>query len=141
MQQQQTTQRGLQPHLGFFITTSIVMGAMIGSGIFKKAAPMMQLLGSAELVIGVCILAGVITLFGALSNAEIASMIPATGGQYRFFRAMYGDGVAFTYGWAIFSVIQTCITGISHTTIISLNLNFVPILVPILVIVQCNTVM
>ncbi|MBL7975478.1 MAG: amino acid permease [Candidatus Kapabacteria bacterium] len=107
MQQQQTTQRGLQPHLGFFITTSIVMGAMIGSGIFKKAAPMVQLLGSAELVIGVWVLAGVITLFGALSNAEIASMIPATGGQYRFFRAMYGDGVAFTYGWAIFSVIQT----------------------------------
>jgi len=107
MQQSQTTKQGLLPHLGFFLTTSIVMGAMIGSGIFKKAAPMVQLLGSAELVIGVWVLAGVITLFGALSNAEIASMIPATGGQYRFFRAMYGDGVAFTYGWAIFSVIQT----------------------------------
>ena len=54
----------------------------------------------------VWVLAGVITLFGALTNAEIASMIPETGGQYVYFERMYGPFFAFLYGWAIFAIIQ-----------------------------------
>lgn len=80
---------------------------MIGSGIFKKPAVMAMSLGSPELLIAVWVLVGVITLFGALSNAEVAGMISSTGGQYEYFRAMYGDFVAYLYGWSIFAVIQT----------------------------------
>ena len=63
-------------------------------------------LGSPELLLLVWILAGVITLFGALTNAEIASLIPETGGQYVYFQRMYGPFFAFLYGWAIFAIIQ-----------------------------------
>jgi basic amino acid/polyamine antiporter, APA family len=67
---------------------------------------MAEQLGSPELLMLVWILAGVITLFGALTNAEIASLIPETGGQYVYFERMYGPFFAFLYGWAIFAIIQ-----------------------------------
>lgn len=72
-----------------------------------KPATMAAQLGSPELLIAVWIGAGIITLFGALSNAEVAAMIPETGGQYIFFQKMYGDFFAFLYGWSGFSVINT----------------------------------
>lgn len=95
------------PSLGLFTTISIVIGAVIGSGIFKKPALMASQLGSPELLIAVWVIAGIITLFGALTNAEISGMIAATGGQYIFFQKMYGDFFAYLYGWAVFAVIQT----------------------------------
>jgi APA family basic amino acid/polyamine antiporter len=98
---------GLLPSLGLFTTTMMVIGGVIGSGIFKKPAVMAAQLGSPELLLFVWLLAGVITLFGALTNAEVASMLPETGGQYVFFDRMYGPFVAFLYGWAVFAVIQT----------------------------------
>ncbi|MBS1538553.1 MAG: amino acid permease [Bacteroidetes bacterium] len=98
---------GLLPTLGLFTTISIVVGAVIGSGIFKKSAPMALQLGSPELLIGVWILAGILTLFGALTNAEVAGMISATGGQYIFFKEMYGKFSAYLYGWAMFAVVQS----------------------------------
>ncbi|MFH1049979.1 MAG: amino acid permease [bacterium] len=98
---------GLIPKLGLFLTTAIVIGAVIGSGIFKKPALMAEQLGSPELLLAIWVIAGVITLFGALTNAEIASIIPVTGGQYIYFREMYGDFYAYLYGWAVLVVIQT----------------------------------
>jgi APA family basic amino acid/polyamine antiporter len=95
------------PRLGTFTCVAIVVGAVIGSGIFKKPALMAGQLGSAEWLIAVWVITGVVTLFGALTNAEIAGMIHATGGQYVFFRKMYGELAAYLYGWAIFAVIQT----------------------------------
>lgn len=97
----------LLPKLGLFTTISIVVGAVIGSGIFKKPALMASELGSPELVILVWVIAGIITLFGALSNAEVAGLISETGGQYVYFEKMYGKFFAFLYGWSIFAVIQT----------------------------------
>ncbi len=90
----------------------IVVGAVIGSGIFKKPGVMAGDLighgvGSPELLLGVWALAGIITLFGALTNAEIAGMIPETGGQYIYFDRMYGPFSGYIYGWSVFSVIQT----------------------------------
>ena len=85
----------------------IVAGSMVGSGIFRKPATMAGQLGSPEFLIIIWIVAGLITFIGALVNAEVAGMIDATGGQYVYFRKMYGDGLAFIYGWSIFSVIQT----------------------------------
>lgn len=97
----------LLPSLGLFTTIAIVVGAVVGSGIFKKPAIMAMHLGSPELMLFIWVLAGVITLFGALSNAEVAGMITDTGGQYIYFEKMYGPFVAWLYGWAIFAVIQT----------------------------------
>jgi basic amino acid/polyamine antiporter, APA family len=93
--------------LGLTAAVMIVAGSMIGSGIFRKPATMAGQLMSPELLIIVWIAAGLITLIGALTNAEIAGMIKETGGQYAYFRVMYGDFVAFLYGWSIFAVIQT----------------------------------
>src|SRR5881397_2204476 len=98
---------GLLPSLGLFTTIMMVVGGVIGSGIFRKPGVMAGQVGSPELLLGVWILAGVITLFGALTNAEIASMIPETGGQYVYFDRMYGPFTAFLYGWAVFAVMQT----------------------------------
>jgi APA family basic amino acid/polyamine antiporter len=98
---------GLLPSLGLFTTIMMVVGGVIGSGIFRKPGVMAHQLGSPELLLGIWVLAGIITLFGALTNAETAGMIPETGGQYIFFERMYGPFAAFLYGWAVFAVIQT----------------------------------
>lgn len=97
----------LAPTLGLWTCVSIVVGGIIGSGIFMKPASMASQLGSPELLLLVWVGAGIITLFGALSNAEVAAMIPETGGQFVFFKAMYGDFFAFLYGWAAFAVFNT----------------------------------
>ena len=93
--------------LNFRTTIAIVIGGIIGSGIFMKPSLMASQLGSPLLLLSVWIVAGCITLFGALSNAEVAAMFPETGGQYVFFQKMYGDGFAFIYGWAAFAVFNT----------------------------------
>lgn len=101
------TSDGLIRGLSVTAATMIVAGSMIGSGVFRKPSIMAEQLGSPELVLLAWIIAGVFTLIGALTNAEIAGMIDATGGQYKYFRKMYGDFIAFIYGWSILSVIQT----------------------------------
>jgi APA family basic amino acid/polyamine antiporter len=100
-------QGALIPSLGLFSTIMLVAGGVIGSGIFRKPGVMAAQLGSPEALLGVWLLAGVITLFGALTNAEIAAAIPETGGQFVFFDRLYGPFVAFLYGWAAFIVFQT----------------------------------
>jgi APA family basic amino acid/polyamine antiporter len=101
------SEQKLKPTLGLWTSISLVVGGIIGSGIFMKPAIMATQLGSPELLVGIWVLAGVVTLFGALSNAEVAAMIPETGGQFIFFRHMYGEFVAFLYGWAAFAVFNT----------------------------------
>jgi basic amino acid/polyamine antiporter, APA family len=97
----------LAPTLGLWTCISLVVGGIIGSAIFMKPAVMATQLGSPELLIAVWVIAGIITLFGALSNAEVAAMLPETGGQFIFFKVMYGDFIAFLYGWAAFAVFNT----------------------------------
>ena len=98
---------GFKRSLSLNTTIALVIGGVIGSGIFMKPALMASQLGSPILLISVWIVAGIITLFGALSNAEVAAMFPETGGQYVFFKKMYGDAFAFLYGWASFAVFNT----------------------------------
>lgn len=102
-----TTPNKLLKNLTLTAATMLVAGSMIGSGIFRKPATMADQLQSPELLIAVWVIAGLITLFGALVNAEIAGMIDATGGQYIYYKIMYGDFVAYLYGWSILAVIQT----------------------------------
>lgn len=98
---------GLVPSLGLFTTVMLVIGGVIGSGIFRKPGVMASQLGSPEWLLAVWVIAGVMTLFGALTNAEVAGMIPETGGQYVYFERMYGPFFAFLYGWSVFSVMQS----------------------------------
>ncbi|MCX6150242.1 MAG: amino acid permease [Ignavibacteriales bacterium] len=93
--------------LSLLAAMMIVAGSMIGSGIFRKPATMAGQLMSPELLLIVWIVAGLITFIGALSNAEVAGMIDETGGQFIYFRKMYGDFTAFLYGWATLAVIQS----------------------------------
>lgn len=102
-----TSKTTLKQTLGLFTAIMVVVSAMIGSGVFKKAAPMAAELGNSTAIILCWAVAGIITLFGALSNAEVGSHIAKPGGQYVYFKRMYGKPFAFLYGWASFSVIQT----------------------------------
>ncbi|KIC94695.1 APC family permease [Flavihumibacter solisilvae] len=97
----------LQRTLNGRTAMAIVIGGVIGSGIFMKPALMLQQLQSPFLLLSVWVVAGIVTLFGALSNAEVASLFPETGGQYVFFQKMYGNAFAFLYGWAAFAVFNT----------------------------------
>jgi APA family basic amino acid/polyamine antiporter len=85
----------------------VVVSAMIGSGVFKKVSIMSNDLHSSAWVLGAWLCAGLITLMGSLSNAEVAGLIAKPGGQYVYFQKMYGKLFAFLYGWSSFSVIQT----------------------------------
>ncbi len=83
------------------------MGGVIGTAIFMKPALMASQLGSPLLLISIWVIGGLITMCGALTNAEAAAMMPETGGQYVFFQKMFGDFIAFVYGWAAFAVFNT----------------------------------
>jgi APA family basic amino acid/polyamine antiporter len=85
----------------------LVISSVFGSGVFKKVAPMSAELGSPLLVLLCWLLAGIITLFGALSNAEIAGMFASSGGEFVYFKRIYGRFMAFLYGWSAFAVIKT----------------------------------
>ncbi|CAH0994867.1 Serine/threonine exchanger SteT [Emticicia aquatica] len=97
----------LIPKIGLRAATILVVSVIVGSGVFKKIAPMSAELGSPLLVILCWILAGIISLAGALSTAEMASMFPDSGGEYAYFQKIYGRFFAFLYGWGNFTVMKT----------------------------------
>ena len=97
----------LKPKIGVSAATFLVVSVIIGSGVFKKLAPMSQTLGSPLLVILCWVLAGFISLAGALSTAEMVSMFPNSGGEYFYFQKIFGRFFSFMYGWASFTVIKT----------------------------------
>lgn len=86
---------------------ALVVGTVIGTGVFFKAAPMAQLLGSPWLVLLAWVAAGILSLAGALTYAELGAMFPRAGGDYVFLREAYGDFPAFMFGWTNFAVITT----------------------------------
>src|SRR3954462_6755285 len=93
--------------LGRLDATMIVMGSMIGSGIFLTSAESARLIGSPGWLLVAWALAGLLTITGALCCAELAAMLPKAGGQYVFLREAYSPLFGFLFGWAIFLVIQT----------------------------------
>jgi APA family basic amino acid/polyamine antiporter len=97
----------LKKAIGLWPAVSIIIGSIIGSGIFMKPATMAAELGSPLWLAAVWLIAGIFSLIGALIYAEVGAMLPETGGQYVYFKNMYGKFVAFLYGWAAFSVINT----------------------------------
>jgi len=93
--------------LGLLDATMIVMGSMIGSGIFIVSADIARQVSSPGLLIMVWVATGVITVMGALSYGELSAAMPQAGGQYVFLREAFGPLPSFLYGWAMFVVIQT----------------------------------
>ena len=93
--------------LSLFAAFMLTVSSVIGSGIYKKVAPMSVELLSPGLVLLCWVLAGLITLCGALSNAEIASMLADSGGEYVYYRKIYNKFFAFLYGWTSFTVIRS----------------------------------
>jgi APA family basic amino acid/polyamine antiporter len=93
--------------MGFFSATAIVMGSMIGSGIFIVPAEMSRTLGSPALLIAAWLVTAAMTIIGALSYGELAAMMPKAGGQYVYLRESLGPIWGFLYGWTLFLVIQT----------------------------------
>src|SRR5215211_5281917 len=87
--------------------TMLVAGSMIGSGIFIVSADISRTVGSPFWLMMAWLVAGVITILGALSYGELAAMYPRAGGQYIFLREYMGPLMGFLYGWTLFIVIQT----------------------------------
>jgi basic amino acid/polyamine antiporter, APA family len=101
------TTTGFKKSLTLFDSTAIVMGSMIGSGIFIVSADMSRVLGAPGWLIVAWAITGVLTLFAALSYGELAAMMPKAGGQYVYLRESYNSLTGFLYGWTLFLVIQT----------------------------------
>ena len=93
--------------LGALSSTTIVMGSMIGSGIFIVSADIARLSDSPALLLGAWLLTGILTVVAALSYGELAAMMPHAGGQYVYLRESLGPLWGFLYGWTLFMVIQT----------------------------------
>ncbi len=107
MTEPQPSQPHFQRAITLFDAIMLVTGSMIGSGIFIVSADIARKVGSSGWLLVVWLLTGVITMAGAISYGELASMFPKVGGQYVYLREAFGRLTAFLYGWTLFLVIQT----------------------------------
>jgi basic amino acid/polyamine antiporter, APA family len=115
-------QRNLVRTLGVGYVIIFVVANIIGSGVYKKIAPMAAELHSSIWILMAWIVGGIITLFGALSNAEVAGLLADTGGEFVYLKKIYNRFFAFMYGWSLFTVIQTAtISSLAYVFSQSLN--------------------
>ena len=98
---------GLARRLGVFDATMLVMGGIIGSGIFVTPAEVARHVTTPLLIVGVWVLGGLVALAASFVYAELAARRPEVGGQYAYLRDAYGPMPAFLYGWALLLVIQS----------------------------------
>lgn len=107
--------------LNFTSTTALVIGSIIGTGVFFKAAVMAQQVGTPLLVLAAWVAAGVLSLAGALTYAELGAMLSHAGGEYLYVRAAYGDALGFLNGWMRFVVSSAGISalGVGFATFLS----------------------
>src|SRR5229473_7820800 len=97
----------LARRLGLFDATMIVMGGIIGSGIFVNPSVVARQVSTPFLILGVWALGGLLAVLAAFVWAELASLRPQVGGQYAYLRSAFHPSIAFLYGWALLLVIQT----------------------------------
>lgn len=100
-------QEEFKKELGLLDGTMLVVGSMIGSGIFIVSSDIARQVGSAGWLTLIWIISGLITMIAAVSYGELSAMYPKAGGQYVYLREAYGKLIAFLYGWSFFTVIQT----------------------------------
>ena len=103
----ENSSRAFKKELGLLDSTMIVIGSMIGSGIFIVSADIARTVGSPGYLLLVWLITGAITITAALSYGELAGMLPHAGGQYVYLREAYNPLMGFLYGWTLFLVIQT----------------------------------
>jgi APA family basic amino acid/polyamine antiporter len=89
----------LRRAIGFWGGVAIVVGSVIGSGIFRTPYEIAKVLHDPPVILGLWVLFGIVSLCGALTLAELATLLPKTGGTYVYLRAAYGDSSAFVFGW------------------------------------------
>ena len=104
---EETLDTAFHRELGLFDSTMVVVGSMIGSGIFLVSAEMARQVGSPGWLLAAWAITGVLTLAAALSYGELAAMMPRAGGQYVYLREAFSPMWGFLYGWTLFMVIQT----------------------------------
>ena len=97
---------GYRRHLGLFSAIMLIVGSMIGSGIFIVPAEMIRIGHSSGFLLLAWVFTGLLTVAGALSYGELAGMFPRAGGQYTYLREIYGPMTGFLYGWTLFAVIE-----------------------------------
>ena len=115
-------QKNLVRTLGLGYVIIFVIANIIGSGVYKKIAPMAAELHSSIWILVAWVVGGIITLFGALSNAEVAGLLADTGGEFIYLKKIYNRFFAFMYGWSLFTVIQTAtISSLAYVFAQSLN--------------------
>ena len=102
-----TEESGLKRGLSFYDAAAIVVGDMIGSGIFIVSADIARHVGTPAGLLAVWVVSGLMTIAGAMAYGELAAMMPHAGGQYVFMREAYGGLWAFLFGWTLLLVIQT----------------------------------
>src|SRR5213596_2459908 len=107
MDDPETGEVPLARRLGLFDATMIVMGGIIGAGIFVNPSVVAQRVDTPALVLCAWLIGGLIALIGAFVYAELAALRPGVGGQYAYLRDAYHPMVAFLYGWTLLLVIQT----------------------------------
>jgi APA family basic amino acid/polyamine antiporter len=113
----------LNRSLGLTLVVVLVVGNIIGSGVYKKVAPMAHDLHSSGWILISWVIAGVISLMGALSNAEVAGLLADTGGEYVYYKKIYNKFFAFLFGWSLFTIIQTAsISSLAYVFAESLNI-------------------
>ena len=95
---------GLRRVLGLPAAASIVVGTVIGSGVFLVPSTMIRSVGSVPILFVVWVVAGLLSLFGALTYAELAAAMPEAGGEYVYLSAAYGPFWGYLYGWTQFWV-------------------------------------
>src|SRR5262245_62130215 len=93
---------GLSRALGPRIAIAVVVGLVIGSGIFLKPGKIAADTGSFPLIVSIWVFGGVLCIMGALCFAELAAMFPEAGGVYAYLRESYGRPIGFLYGWSEF---------------------------------------
>src|SRR5208283_3626099 len=104
---QHTASPGLLRQVGLFDATMIVMGGIVGAGIFINPYVVAQQLHTPVLILGVWIAGGIVAMLGAFIYAELAALMPQVGGQYAYLREGFHPAIGFLYGWVLLLVIQT----------------------------------
>ena len=108
--------------LGLSSSVLLVAGIMIGTGIFKKVAPMAASGLSSGYIIAAWIVAGIVTILGALSVSGLASLTTESGGEYEYIRIIFGNFIAFIFGWTCFTIIGSAsVAAMSYLFTQSLN--------------------
>ena len=102
-----TPQEDFKRELGLLDGTMLVVGSMIGSGIFIVSSDIARQVGSAGWLTLIWLISGIITMIAAVSYGELSAMYPKAGGQYVYLKEAYNPLTGFLYGWSFFAVIQT----------------------------------